>query len=151
MSILRTFQSFLAAPVATLVIAFTTSQLKADIPDRPVTDLQGIYKVAASNDPLFPVNRGKEWFLDFGSGLTSTTSSGPLTVSMRRNPDVSVRMMVWQFSRDQSALMIGNQFARGSRQAVAKGVWKVSQTSDGMVLNRNGRQLILFRPEPGEY
>lgn len=151
MSILRTFKHFVAVPLASIALTLSTAAVKADIPDRQVSDLQGIYKVAASNDPSFPVNRGKEWFLDFGSGLTNTTSSGPLTVSMRRNPDVSVRMMVWQFSRDQSALMIGNQSERGSRQAVAKGVWRVSQTSDGMVLNRDGRQLILFRPEPGEY
>ncbi len=141
----------IAVIFTTAAITFSANHVSADIPDQRVSSLNGIYKVAASNDPLFPVNQGKEWFLDFGSGMTSITSSGPLTVSMRRNPDVSVRMMVWQFSREQSALMIGNQFERGSRQAVAKGVWKVSETEDGMVLDRGGARLILFRPEPGEY
>ena len=145
------FKSPIALVFATAMFTFSIPQAHGDIPDKPVSGLNGIYKVAASNDPLFPLNKGNEWFLDFGSGMTSNTSSGPLTVSMRRNPDVSVRMMVWQFSRNTSTLMIGNQFERGSRQAVAKGAWKVSATDEGMVLDRGGVRLILFRPEPGDY
>jgi hypothetical protein len=140
---------FVALMSATL--SFSIPNAQADIPDRAVTDIKGIYKVGASNDPLFPIGDGREWFLDFGSGLTSSTSSGTVTVSLRQNPKVSVHPMVWQFFPGDSTLAIGNQYERGARQAVAKGVWKISQTQDGLVLDREGVRLILFRPEPGDY
>lgn len=123
----------------------------ADVPDRAVSGLSGIYKVAASNDPLFPTTGDREWFLDFGSGLTSTTSSGTVVVSLRENPKVSVRPMVWQFFPEDSTLAIGAQYERGSTQAVAKGVWRISQDGQGLVFDREGVRLVLYRPEPGDY
>ena len=137
-----------------LVAAFTASfslSAYADIPDQAVRSLNGIYKVAASNDPLFPMGQGKEWFLDFGSGMTSSTSSGTVTVSLRQNPSVSVRPMVWQFFPGDSTIALGNQYERGASQAVAKGVWRISQTQGGLALDRGDVRFILFRPEPGDY
>lgn len=134
-----------------VALSFSTQTAHADFPDRGATTLNGIYKVAASNDPLFPTGNGKEWFLDFGSGLTSSTSSGTVTVSLRQNPNVSVRPMVWQFFPRNSTIAIGAQFERGARQAVAKGVWRVSQNSEGLILDREGVRFILYRPEPGDY
>ncbi len=145
------FSRSFAVAFTTAAITFAIPSAQADVPDSAVTGISGIYKIAASNDPLFPMGQGKEWFLDFGSGLTSTTSSGTVTVSLRQNPNVSVRPLVWQFMPNNSTLMIGNQFEAGSRQAVAKGVWKVSESSDGLVFDRGGARLILFRPEPGDY
>lgn len=140
------FAAFICA-----ALFFTATIARADVPDRAVTNLSGIYKVAASNDPLFPTGQGREWFLDFGSGLTSSTSSGTVTVSLRQNPKVSVRPMAWQFFPGNSTLAIGAQYERGSRQAVAKGVWRISQDGQGLVFDREGVRLILYRPEPGEY
>lgn len=140
----------LSAAILSVTISFTLPA-HADIPDRAISGISGIYKVAASNDPLFPTGNGKEWFLDFGSGLTSTTSSGTVTVSLRQNPKVSVHPMVWQFFPGDSTLVIGNQYQRGAKQAVAKGVWKISQTRDGLSFDRDGVRFILFRPEPGDY
>ncbi len=139
----------LALTAAAMTFAIPTAH--ADIPDRAVSGLSGIYKVGASNDPLFPTGQGREWFLDFGSGLTATTSSGTVVVSLRQNPNVSVRPLVWQFQPQESTLIIGNQYEAGSRQAVAKGVWKVSESNGGLVLDRGGVRFILNRPEPGDY
>lgn len=131
--------------------AFLTIDAHADIPDRNVINLSGIYKVAASNDPFFPMGQGKEWFLDFGSGMTTSTTSGTVTISLRQNPSISVRPMVWQFFPGDSTIALGNQYERGARRAVAQGVWRVSQTQDGLTLNRGDVRFILFRPELGDY
>jgi len=141
----------LSAAILSATISFPLPSAHADLPDRGVPQISGIYKIAASNDPLFPVGQGREWFLDFGSGLTSTTSSGTVTVSLRQNPKVSVRPMVWQFFPSSSTLAIGNQYGSGARQAVAKGVWKISRTEEGLAFDRDGVRFILFRPEPGDY
>lgn len=139
------------AAFAGAALLFTATTARADIPDRPVTGLNGIYKIAASNDPLFPTGQDREWFLDFGSGVTSSTTSGTVVVSLRKNPKVSVRPMVWQFFPGDSTLAIGAQYERGSRQAVAKGIWRISQDGQGLVFDREGVRLILYRPEPGDY
>ncbi len=140
-----------AAAILSATLAFSVTDARADIPDRQVSVLSGIYKVAASNDPLFPATTQTEWFLDFGSGLTSTTSSGTVVISVRQNPDVSVRPMVWQFFSGDSTLAIGNQYESGSRNAVAKGIWKVSRTGEGLAFDRGDARMILYRPEPGDY
>lgn len=97
------------------------------------------------------MGQGAEWFLDFGSGLTPYTSSGTVTVSLRQNPHVSVRPMVWEFFPGDSTIALGNQFERGATQAVARGIWRVSQTPSGLALDRGDVRFILFRPEPGDY
>lgn len=150
MKILSHLKKPLTAAIAAATISFSTSASNADIPDRAISQINGIYKVAASNDPLFPVNGGQEWFLDFGSGL-QTASSGTVVVSLRQNPNVSVQPMVWQFFPSESALAIGNQYESGSRQAVAKGVWTVTQSNDGIVFDREGVRFIVNRPAPGDY
>ena len=154
MVVMKTITCFsrpLGGAFLTASLFFAVPSAHADVPDRGVSQISGIYKIAASNDPLFPVGQGREWFLDFGSGLTSTTSSGTVTVSLRQNPKVSVRPMVWQFFPSSSTLAIGNQYGSGARQAVARGVWKISRTEEGLAFDRDGVRFILFRPEPGDY
>ena len=148
MKIPAPFVRILLTAVFTASLSITAH---ADVPDRNVTSLNGIYKVAASNDPFFPMGQGREWFMDFGTGMTTSTSSGTVTISLRQNPSVSVRPMVWQFFPSNSTIALGNQFERGASQAVAKGIWRVSQTQDGLTLDRGDVRFILFRPEPGDY
>src|SRR5687768_9492563 len=80
------------ATLITLVFSLQTS--RADIPDRDRSQLSlaGMYKVAASTDPFFPIATGREWFMDFNSGITSEKSSGKVAVSLRQNPNVKVRI-----------------------------------------------------------
>lgn len=151
MKALARFHRPLTIAFVAATFSISTTLAKADVPDQRVSELSGIYKVAASNDPFFPAGAGKEWFLDFGSGMTSSTSSGTVTISLRENPSVSVRPMVWQFFPSESALAIGSQYEQGSRQAVAKGIWRISQTSEGLILDRGESRFILNRPEPGDY
>lgn len=128
----------------------------ADIPDRerrgPVSiQMSGIYKVASSNDPLMPMAEGVEWFMDFGRGSLEGRSSGTVSVSLRRNPRVQVRIMVWQLDERNSRLLLGNSVEGNPNQAVARADWTVVQESNHTVLSRGGHQLVLRRPAPGEY
>lgn len=123
----------------------------ADIPDRPPVSLSGMYQVAASNDPLFPKTSAQEWFLDFGNGTQSGVTSGKVAVSLRQNPRVSVRIMVWQYFPREQALLIGNQTAEGSGRAVARGVWTMGQDADAIFLNRDNRTIVLKRADPQDY
>lgn len=123
----------------------------ADIPDRKPVALGGMYQVAASNDPLFPKDSSQEWFLDFGNGTQSGVTSGKVAVSLRQNPRVSVRIMVWQYFPREQALLIGNQTAEGSARAVARGVWTMGNDSGAIFLNRENCTIVLKRANPGDY
>ena len=136
-----------------LLLAFSFQTSRADIPDRDRSrlSLAGMYKVAASTDPFFPVATGREWFLDFNSGITSEKSSGKVAVSLRQNPNVKVRIMVWQVFPGTNQLYLGNQFSEGSRQAVAVADWQVRNHGEAVVLERHGYQIVLNRAAPGDY
>ena len=71
----------------------------ADVPDQSSGRFGGIYKVTSSNDPLFPATKTREYFLDFGRGIQANKLSGSVAVSMRRNPNVKVRIMRGSISR----------------------------------------------------
>lgn len=140
------------ATLLALVFSFQTS--RADIPDRdrsPLLSLAGIYKVAASNDPFFPVAAGREWFMDFNSGITSEKSSGKVAVSLRQNPSVKVRIMVWQVFPGTGQLYLGNQFSEGSKKAVSVADWRARNVGDSVVLERHGYQIVLNRANPADY
>ncbi|MEX1048723.1 MAG: hypothetical protein WED15_04285 [Akkermansiaceae bacterium] len=123
---------------------------QADLPDRAPGELRGLYKVAGSNDPIFPVTANQEWFLDFGEGITSKKMSGNVAVSLRENPSVRVRIMAWQFFPDKGNLLIGNPFHEGSSQAVARGNWQLRTTSSGAVFKRGPYQVVLHKADPAD-
>jgi hypothetical protein len=123
----------------------------ADIPDRTSGELKGMYQVTASTDPIFPLSENQEWFLDFGQGIRPRITSGSVAVSLRQNPNVRVRIMAWQYFPAQESIALGNPYAAGSRQAVAKGVWKMSAISGGFLFKRGNHQVILSPADPRDY
>ncbi len=123
----------------------------ADIPDQNTSGFAGMYKVAASNDPIFPMGEGQEWFLDFGTGIQQNKISGDVAVSLRQNPNVSVRIMAWQFFPAESSLAIGNPYSEGSRQAVAKGVWTMGATENAVIFQRGNYKVVLQAAAPSDY
>lgn len=134
-----------------MIFAATASLSFADIPDRNNLTLRGMYQIASSNDPVFPVKADQQWFLDFGQGIRRGTTSGSVAVSVRQNPNVKVRIMAWQFFPDSGDLVIGNPYAEGSRKAVARGAWKLRPMGDGVIFQREGYQVILHRADPADY
>lgn len=143
-----------SAVVAALIwvaVAFFAPSAMADIPDRPQTVLQGMYKVETCNDPLFPMGEGREWFLDFGEGMSSGQTSGKVAVSVRQNPNVQVRIMVWQYFPQENALLIGNQFAEASGGAVAKGIWTLESDSGAVVLMAKTCRIMMKPADPNDY
>ena len=145
------------ALVGTMLLAFASQSVLADdVPDRDrrsanSAQISGIYKVASSNDPFFPIAANREWFMDFGGTETGARTSGNVSVSLRQNPSVKVRIMVWQYFPQTSQLYLGSQFSEGSRQAVALADWQIRNVREGVLLERNGRQIVLRRTAPGEY
>ncbi|RYD62326.1 MAG: hypothetical protein EOP83_14900 [Verrucomicrobiaceae bacterium] len=124
---------------------------KADVPDSGNNEFRGMYKIASSSDPIFPMNSGQEWFLDFGQGIQAGKTSGSVAVSLRRNPNVKVRIMAWQYFPKQAQLLIGNTFSEGSRNAVAKGSWTMSGARNGVLFEREGFRVVLHRADPADY
>lgn len=134
-----------------LVFSLTAINVRADIPDRRLPRLDGMYQVVSSDDPLFPITRGVEWFMDFGKGIHSNTYSGSVAISRRENPDVKVRIMAWQYFPNESALVVGNQFDRGASNAVAQGIWAVIPTTTQIILQRDQFQMVIQRAHPNDY
>lgn len=110
-----------------------------------LSTLSGMYKIVTATDPMFPGHDSQEWFLDFGKGMTTGKLSGTVAVSMRQNPNVRVRILVWQMLPAEGTLRIGNQTAQGSGQAVLRGEWRMSRAHSGLVLQR-GDFHALLRP-----
>jgi hypothetical protein len=128
--------------------------LPADVTSLPSgvdVRIDGIYKVVSSSDPLFQVTGTREYFLDFGSGARRNKLSGNVAISLRQNPSVKVRIMAWEYFPAQETLLIGNPFAEGSRKAVGIGAWRVRGFSGGLVWQRGNHQIVLCRPDPGNY
>jgi len=123
----------------------------ADIPDPAPGRLSGVYKVTTSTDPIFPATGKSEYFLDFGQGVRAGKTSGNVTVSLRQNPHVKVRIMAWQYFPDQGKILIGNPFAEGSNRAVAKGVWQMKPVFNGLLFERGSYRVVLHTADPGDY
>ncbi len=132
-----------AAPLqAADVAASTHAQL---------SQLSGMYKVASASDPLFPTSDRQEWFLDFGKGTTEGRNHGKLAVSVRQNPNVRVRILVWQFVPETGQLLIGNQTAPGEGRAVMLASWNLRRATTGLVLERGDYRATLRPADPGDY
>lgn len=133
------------------VILSTAAMATADIPDPSAGRFGGLYKVTASTDPMFPATRTNEYFLDFGQGIQAGRASGSVAVSIRRNPHVKVRIMAWQYFPDQGKILIGNPYAEDSRNAVAKGAWRMRGISNGVIFERGSYQIVLQHADPNDY
>ena len=133
------------------VVVCTGPLIAADVPIRESGRLAGIYKVSTSSDPLFPATKTTEYFLDFGRGIQTDKLSGNVAVSVRRNPNVRVRIMAWQYFPDRGLIAIGNPYAEGSRNAVARGVWRMKAGANGVLFERGGYQIVLHRADPDDY
>ena len=133
------------------VVLFVSAAVGADIPDRSSGRFEGMYKVTSSTDPMFPVTRTREYFLDFGRGITAGKLGGKVAVSVRRNPHVQVRIMAWQYFPKQGKIVLGNSFAEGSGRAVAKAIWEMRMISRGVVFERGEYRVVLSRADPKDY
>lgn len=120
-----------------------------DLPDRPPPvqsiGLAGFYKIASCTDPLFGGDARSEWFFDFGEGVRHGRTSGTVAVSLRQNPNVRVRILVWQVFPETSTLVIGHQTEEGSRKAVALASWRIGRGAGGVTLRRGTYQISLQR------
>lgn len=135
-----------------LASAFTASAI--DIPDAGEgrsAPFRGVYKVVSCSDPIFPTLPDTEYFMDFGRGIEGSKMSGSVSVSMRRNPNVKVRIMAWQYFPEKSTMVLGNPYSEGSRNAVARAVWKMSGTTKGVIFERGRYQVVLHRADPADY
>jgi hypothetical protein len=137
--------------VGAVGIALSPLASRAAEEDRSCDRLVGMYQVTASNDPAFSFQADSEWFLDFGKGTSAGKSSGSVAVSLRKNPNVKVRIMAWEYFPKQRSLTIGNPFHEGSKDAVVFGRWQLLPASDGIVLERDAYQTSLHLLDVTEY
>ena len=137
--------------ISTAALALTLQFSNADIPASPSGEFRGMYQISTSTDPMFPVQTNKEWFFDFGKGISEGKFSGNVAVSLRQNPNVKVRIMAWQYFPKQGNIMIGNPYSEGSNKAVAMGNWQMSPTSRGILFERGNYQIVMRRADPRDY
>lgn len=140
----------LAALVGAVMLS-ASSTVSADDPGPQSLRLGGLYKVTSSTDPLFPVTRTSEYFLDFGRGIQGEKLSGSVAISVRRNPHVKVRILAWQYFPAAGEILLGNPFAEGSRNAIALGSWRMSGIANGAIFERGQFQMVLQRADPNDY
>jgi len=123
----------------------------ADISSRSGGEFRGIYKIASSNDPIFPMQEKQEWFLDFGAGIKPGRSAGSVAVSLRQNPNVKVRIMAWQYFPQKGQILLGNPYAEGASKAVARGAWDLLVKGDGVIFKRGNYEVVMHRADPADY
>ena len=141
----------LVAFISAVVLILTPEFASADVLNQPTGEFRGMYKITASSDPLFPIQAGKEWFLDFGNGISQGTFSGNVAVSLRQNPNVKVRIMAWQYFPKQGTIVIGNPYSEGSNKAVAMGNWQMRPTPEGFLFARGNSRIVLRPADPRDY
>lgn len=131
-------------------VAFSSTDAAASPPNSHSqrSILTGMYNVTAATDPVFPDADGREWFLDFGRGLSDGKTSGTVAVSLRQNPNVRVRILVWQYHPQTGHLKIGNQTGEGESRAVLLAEWKMTRGSSGLILQRGDYQAVLLAAGP---
>jgi len=139
------------AILGSVILGLSLQVSHGDIPDQSSGEFRGIYKVTSSTDPAFPTQANREWFLDFGNGISSGKFSGTVAVSLRQNPSVKVRIMVWQYFPKQGRLIIGEQAHEGARTAVALGNWQMAPASRGVTFERENYRVVLHQVDPRDY
>lgn len=148
-TMLRSFKFTALSSVAAMTLVAPLVQ--ADVPESSSGQFKGIYKIASSTDPIFPMNSNQEWFLDFGKGVTAEKMSGKVAVSLRENPKVRIRIMVWQYFPKQGNIMLGNTYSEESNKAVAKADWQLDTTLKGVIFKRGNYQVVMHRADPSDY
>jgi hypothetical protein len=126
-------------------------RVHADVPDQGDSNFSGMYKVASSNDPFFPIQSQQEYFVDFGDGTRHGKFSGKVAVSLRQNPNIKVRLMVWQYFPKEGNIRLGHQTHEGSKSAVVAADWQLQATTAGVLLERGNHQVLLRRADPKDY
>ncbi|WP_411827680.1 hypothetical protein [Luteolibacter sp. AS25] len=142
---------FLSSILAVILFTVFAASASADIPDRNRVQLDGMYKVESSTDPIFPMAPRAEWFLDFGNSMQQGETSGKVAISLRENPDVKVKILVWQYYPDRNVLVIGTPAADGSGRAVPRGIWTVTANSSQLGLYREDVSVVMNQAGPNDY
>lgn len=141
----------LVAFISVVFFVVTPQSSRADVLNKPSGELRGMFKVTSSTDPIFPIQANREWFLDFGNGISLGKFSGNVAVSLRQNPNVKVRIMAWQYFPNQGNIVLGNPYAEGSHKAVAMGNWQMRPTSQGFLWERGSYQVVISPADPRDY
>ncbi len=141
----------LAAFISAVAFILTLQISSADVLNKPSREFKGMFKITASSDPMFPLQANKEWFLDFGKGISQGKFSGNVAVSLRQNPNVKVRIMAWQYFPKKGNILIGNSYSEGSNKAVAMGDWQMRPTSEGFIFERGNYQIVIRPADPRDY
>lgn len=100
---------------------------------------------------MFPATEAREYFMDFGKGIQPGRLAGTVSISMRENPRVQVRIMAWQYFPKQGTLVIGNPYSEGSHNSVVRAMWQMTGGDNGVVFQRDHYQLVLHRADPNDY
>ncbi|MFT3991923.1 MAG: hypothetical protein QM680_10990 [Luteolibacter sp.] len=145
-SMMRAFR--VPAWTSILLAIFASLPLKAaDFQNRSAVPAPtGYYKIVQSSDPIFPQAANQEWFLDFGQAIERGKTHGTVAVSLRENPRVQVKLLVWQLYPETGTLVIGSN-EENSRRAVAIGSWRVESGNSGIVLHRDQYHVSLSRAQ----
>jgi hypothetical protein len=136
------FPKMIGALVSAIIFSAVVT-VRADVFDTATGRFGGFYKVVSSTDPIVPATETHEYFFDFGRGLQSGKLSGSVAISVRENPNVKVRMLVWQYFPETGKMVIGNPYAEGSRKAVAMGAWQMKGLPNGVLFERGSYQIVL--------
>lgn len=129
-----------------MLVFFLAASAGAREPAAPTVQpaLHGLYRIRSSTDPAFPLDNNQDWFFDFAHGADS--SSGTLALTLRQNPNLRVRLLVWQFFPDSATLRLGRASARSSHEAITAATWQLARGAAGSLLLRRGAFQITLAP-----
>lgn len=96
------------------------------------------------------MDRGKEWFIDFGKVEVARMPHGSMSVSLRQNPNLQIRVFAWQYFPKTGTLVIGNPTEPGANQAVVRASWRVLTNQAGIRLERGQHEVALRRADPSD-
>jgi hypothetical protein len=143
------FPKMIGALVGAIIFSVAVT-VRADVSDTDTGRFGGFYKVVSSTDPSVPATDTHEYFFDFGRGIQAGKLSGSVAMSVRQNPNVQVRMLVWQYFPETGKMVIGNPYAEGSRKAVALGAWQMKGLPNGVLFERGSYQIVLHRADESD-
>lgn len=145
------FPKMIGAMVGAIIFSAAVT-VRADVSDTDIGTgrFGGFYKVVSSTDPSVPATETHEYFFDFGRGIQAGKLSGSVAISVRQNPNIKVRMLVWQYFPETGKMVIGNPYAEGSRKAVALGAWQMKGLLNGVLFARGSYQIVLHRADESD-